>query len=645
MLARTTRSIAALAVAATLVTTVGAQSTTRISVDSAGTQGNAHSSGSSVSADGQFVAFSSDASNLVAGDTNGVADVFVRDMQTGVTTRVSVSVAGAQSNGYSASPSISADGRFVAFTSDGSNLVAGDINGHVDVFVRDRQAGTTEQVSVSTGGTQGGSISQYPAISTDGRFVSFQSYSNNLVLGDTNGTPDVFVRDRQLGTTERVSVTTGGAQGSNLSEFSGVSDDGRFVVFDSYASDLALPAPPNGGNQIYLRDRLISTTVLLSLNGSGAPADGASLYPSISSDGRFVAFASEASNLVTGDANFSRDVFVCDRQFGSMERVSVTTIGTESNADSDFPSISTNGHFVAYLSDANNLVLGDTNGYTDVFVHDLQIGLTSRVNVGVAETQANGDCYFNTPIGVSISGDGRFVAFSNNASNLVIGDTNAVFDVFVRDSQRRCYLDNDHDGFGVPPLAFYSLYVPCGNGYALNAGDCDDSNPLIHPGATEQCNGIDDNCNGSIDEGFVAAYCTSSTTVHGCVPWMAGEGTPSSTAANGFDVVAYSVEGNRMGLIYYGFYAASAPWAIGSTSYRCVGYPVQRTGASNSGGTLGQCNGEFRVDFNAWIQANPLALGYPFVAGQVFYAQGWFRDSGAPKGTNLSNGLRFTLCD
>src|SRR5438093_763515 len=189
----------------------GAQTTVRVSVASDGTEGNDVSLGSALSADGRFVAFDSAATDLVAGDTNGVSDVFVHDRQTGTTERVSVASDGAQGNNASSYPALSADGRFVAFDSDATNLVAGDTNGTTDVFVHDRQTGTTERVSVASGGgTQGngksGGFFAFPALSADGRFVAFQSDATNLVAGDTNGTTDVFVHDRPTATTERVTA-------------------------------------------------------------------------------------------------------------------------------------------------------------------------------------------------------------------------------------------------------------------------------------------------------------------------------------------------------------------------------------------------------------------------------------------------------
>src|SRR5437773_6921896 len=196
-----------------------AQTTERVRVASGGTEGNDASSGFALSADGRFVAFQSDATNLVAGDTNGATDVFVHDRQTGMTERVSVASDGTQANNVSSYPALSADGRFVAFQSDATNLVAGDTTGATDVFVHDRQTGTTERVSVASGGgTQGtgnsGGFFAFPALSADGRLVAFQSDATNLVAGDTNGATDLFGHDRQAGTTERVSVPSGGRQGN-----------------------------------------------------------------------------------------------------------------------------------------------------------------------------------------------------------------------------------------------------------------------------------------------------------------------------------------------------------------------------------------------------------------------------------------------
>jgi Tol biopolymer transport system component len=401
-----------------------AQLTERMSVDSFGTQGNSNSVYPLISADGRFVVFESAASNLVAGDSNGAQDIFVHDRQTGTTERVSVDSSGTQGNNVSFDPSISADGRFVAFTSFASNLVSGDTNGTSDVFVHDRQTGTTERVSVDSSGTQGNGSCLVPSISADGRFVTFSSFASNLVSGDTNGTSDIFVHDRQTGTTERVSVDSSGTEGNGPCYNPSISADDRFVAFSSDASNL-VSGDTNGTADVFVHDRQTGTTERVSVDSSGAQGNGNGYYSSISSDGRFVTFSSSASNLVSGDTNGKSDVFVHDRQTGTTERVSVDSSGTQGNGNGDYPSISANGRLVAFQSDASNLVSVDTNGTFDIFVHDRQTGTTVLVSVDSSGTQGNS--FSITP---SISADGRFVAFDSLASNLVSGDTNGTEDLF-----------------------------------------------------------------------------------------------------------------------------------------------------------------------------------------------------------------------
>src|SRR5260221_597397 len=232
------------------------------------------------------------------------------------TERVSVATGGAQGNSSHTAfqfCSISAGGRFVAFQSDADNLVAGDTNGVQDVFLRDRRSGTTERVSLDSAGTQGNYSSYYPSISTDGRFVAFASGATNLVPGDTNGAQDVFVRDRQTGTTERVSVDSAGTQGNGNSLGSSISADGRFVAFGSAASNL-IAGDPNATNDVFVHDFLNGTGDRRGLASYPTRATSDLCFPSISADGRFVAFRGNASNLVPGDTNGWPDVFVRDRQ-------------------------------------------------------------------------------------------------------------------------------------------------------------------------------------------------------------------------------------------------------------------------------------------------------------------------------------------
>ncbi len=403
--------------------------TTRVSVASDGTQGNDQSMYQSISADGRYVAFMSGSTNLVSGDTNGLADIFVHDWQTGTTTRVSVASDGTQSNGSSYYTSISADGRYVAFTSMASNLVNGDTNNKTDAFVHDRQTGETTRVSVASDGTQGNSSSDFvPSISADGRYVAFYSPASNLVSGDTNGTYDTFVHDRQTSITTRVSVASDGTQGNNGSYGPSISVDGRYVAFYSSASNL-VSGDTNGANDIFVHDLQTGTTIRVSVASDGTQGNSGSYFePSISSDGRYVAFDSIASNLVSGDTNGNQDTFVHDLQTGTTIRVSVASDGTQANYGSEFPSISIDGRYVTFESSANNLVSGDTNGFWDVFVHDLQTSITTRVSVASDETQGN-----NGSFHPAISADGRYVVFQSLASNLVFGDSNEGYDIFVHD--------------------------------------------------------------------------------------------------------------------------------------------------------------------------------------------------------------------
>ena len=399
--------------------------TTRVSVGPGGVQSNGPSYGPAISAHGRWVAFESNATNLVVGDTNGQFDVFVHDQQQGTTTRVSVGAGGLQGNDRSGQPAISADGRWVAFSSGASNLVAGDTNGETDVFVHDRQTGTTTRTSVAAGGVQGNGPSYASAISADGRWVAFSSGASNLVAGDTNGTGDAFVYDQQTGTTTRVSLGPGGAQGNGGSGASGISADGRWVAFSSAASNL-VASDTNGTGDVFVHDQQTGATTRVSVGPGGAQANGESDHSAFSADGRLVMFGSSASNLVAGDTNGVADTFVHDQQTGTTARVSVGLGGAQANDYSFAKGISADGRWVVFESLASNLVAGDTNQW-DAFVHDLQTGTTTRVSVGTGGVQGNGDS--GNP---AISADGRWVAFDSYASNLVAGDTGGL-DVFVHD--------------------------------------------------------------------------------------------------------------------------------------------------------------------------------------------------------------------
>ncbi len=423
----------------TLSTTQDTSTTSRLSIASDGTQGNELSTLPSVSADGRYVAFASQASNLVGGDTNGVYDIFVRDRWTGQTSRISIASDSTQGNGLSFVSFISADGRYIAFRSVASNLVSGDTNNQDDVFVHDRQTGDTVRVSVNSNGVQGNGPSIKPSLSADARYVAFESWATNLV-SDTNNMEDVFVHDLQTHQTSRVSIASNGAQANDQSDLPFISTDGRYVVFASEASNLVSGDTNNVCDtnndgvfndncpDIFIHDRQTGQTSRVSVASDGTQGNGWCRRSSLSADGRYVAFESQASSLVSGDTNGIYDIFVHDRQTGQTARVSVTSDGAQGNGESEGPFISADGRYVAFESWASNLVSGDTNAKKDVFVHDRQTGQTVRVSVASGGMQANNDSG-----GVFLSGAGRYVAFSSLASNLTGGDTNGRQDVFIHD--------------------------------------------------------------------------------------------------------------------------------------------------------------------------------------------------------------------
>ena len=297
-----------------------------------GDEANGPSAFGDLSSTGRFVAFESLASNVVSGDTNDASDVFVYDRESQIVQRISVGTAGVPGDGGSFAASISADGRYVAFESLAENLVAGDANGLRDVFVYDRQLDAIEVVSVDGAGNQADGESLAPAISDDGRFVAFESDATNLVPGDTNGVRDVFVFDRQTASIERVSVGDSG-EGNGSSREPSLSADGRFVAFDSAATNL-ISGDTNGNIDVFVYDRAADSLSRVSTNSGGLEANGTSTSPQLSANGRFVVFESNAGNLVAGDFVPSAQIYVHDRESTAVSQVSVNRAGNPAVGDS-----------------------------------------------------------------------------------------------------------------------------------------------------------------------------------------------------------------------------------------------------------------------------------------------------------------------
>lgn len=447
-----------------LSSTVLAQQLSLVSTNAAGTaSGNGSSTRPRASADGRYVVFTSLATNLTGiSDTNNTWDVFVRDTVTGTTTLVSINAAGTASgnagpyyysNSGSYNPTISADGRFVAFDSYSSDLVANiDTNNTRDVFVRDLVAQTTTLVSINTTGTASANgDSSYPAINAEGRFVAFNSTATNLTsISDTAYSQDVFVRDLQTGTTSLVSVNSAGTASGNgssgINYYSSelvapsISNDGRFVAFLSGASNLTTISDTNNSTDAFVRDIVAGTTTLVSVNAAGTASGSLgspyySSYPNsvtISGDGRRAVFTSSQVDLVANDTNSSSDVFVRDLIAGTTSLVSLNAAGTASgNGSSSSVSITPDGRFVVFQSAANNLVANDQNSTTDIFVRDLVAQATTLVSVNAAGTRS-GNNFSSNP---AISADGRFVAFVSRADLISSGGSNYSYSnqVFVRD--------------------------------------------------------------------------------------------------------------------------------------------------------------------------------------------------------------------
>lgn len=402
--------------------------TERVSVGPHGRQAEKDSGVTKLSDDGRWVVFTSPSKKLVRGHTGRYSDVFRHDRTTDRTVLISAGLDGEIADAASRSGGLSRDGNVVSFDSFASNLVPGDSNGQYDVFVRRVKAGATELMSIGFDGSPADNWSVRPNVSASGRYVAWDSYATNLVADDTNGGLDVFLRDRKTDTTERVSVTSQETQANGESTSAAMSADGRFVVFESGATNLSQAVDDNGTVDVFLRDRLYGTTELLSIGLDGTAADGLSLLADVSDDGRYVAFVSTAADHVPNDTNGVADVFVRDRLLDTTTRVSVATGGEQAGGCGCFMiAISGNGRHVAFDSDAADLVDGDTNGKYDVFVHNLKTGVTTRVSVSGAGGQGN-----FASIAPAISRTGDVVGFQSGATNLVPDDTNDAADVFVR---------------------------------------------------------------------------------------------------------------------------------------------------------------------------------------------------------------------
>lgn len=537
------------------------------------------------SPDATHVAFQSASTVVVPGDTNGAPDIFVIELSSGAVERASLAHDGSQSalGGYD--PSISDGARFVTFTSNSTNLAPGDTNNATDVFLRDRLSGTTELVSVSSSGVQGNTHSREASISADGRFVAFFSHSFNLAPGASGG--QIYLRDRTLGATSVVSLATDGSLGSHGGYEPSISADGRFVAFQSSSINLvpgdALPAAGGNGWDVFVRDTLLGTTVLASATPSGGYANGGAVNPIISANGRYVTFDSGASNLTPGVDAPGTDVFVRDL----VTQQTVCASHTPSSSASGYGStgsLSADGRRIAFVSTRTGFVAQSLLGnHPHVYWRDLESGaleLVSASECGVAGSGFTSGGYWSS-VSPALSPDGSRVAFASYSTTLVENDLENGADLFLRD-------------FNI---------------------------------ATS---------------GPACRFCRAPLTSNGCTPLIDGTGVPSATSGSGFVISVANTEGQRVGRAFFNLGAGNVtPWAAGNTSYLCMS-SAGRLPVQNSNGVQGACDGLYAWDWNAHLAANPV-LAASYGAGRQVFAQAWFRDAGAPTGSNLSAGIQFLM--
>jgi hypothetical protein len=416
-----TASATGLPDAVSFTTTVSAPpdffaSTQQASVAIGGGEPNDSSDSVSTSADGRLVAFESDASDLVAGDDEGFSDVFVYDRDAGTTERISQAANGDGGNNSSDSPQISDDGRYVVFESSATNLGPTDSNSRTDVYIYDRQTSTMELVSVATNGDQGADMSRNPTVSADGNLIAFTSESDFVNGGDTS-TDQVWLRNRSAGTTSLVSKASNGDPGNLDSAHQPlITGNGQFIVYPSAASNIVTP-DTNGRDSVMVYDVAGDSTIIASRNANGDQADFGGRQSAISEDGRYVSFTSAATNLVTGGVN-QTNVYLKDLQTGAVTWISQSNGGGMANAESYDPRISGDGRFVVFYGDATDFIAGDTGTECTVWVYDHLA--TALAKASVASDGGNIDAFADYP---NISRDGSVIGFNSQATNLISGFT------------------------------------------------------------------------------------------------------------------------------------------------------------------------------------------------------------------------------
>lgn len=566
-----------------LAASAAAQGATRlVSAASATQQANGSSGGGELSADGRFVAFLSVASNLVPGDVGGIADVFVRDLQTGAIARESVSSAGVAANMNCWKPELSGDGRFVVFVSGSSNLVPGYVPNSFELFVRDRAASTTAVVSYGLGGVEsdrGVVVPNFvgPSISHDGRFVAFVSPSTNLVVGDTNASSDVFVRDLLTGGIERVPALPGGVEPNGYATDVDLSADGRWVVFTSVASNL-VAGDVNGASDVFAYDRSTGALTIVSATAIGDRGSANSDQGVVSADGQWVAFTSAATNFASTHSSGMRQVYIKNLATLAVAPVSYSLFGGEPNLESERPVISADGRYVAFDSLGSDLADYDYDYWKrDVYLYDRGLGSTRRISVSSSLTED----YAGSAV-ASVSADASSISFGSSSQDFVLGHAHGQSDVYVHtanvnESRIEC------SGNGI------AVGCPCGMSSIQNRG------------------------------------CPNSVSSNGALLYGVGSSSVS------VDSIRLEIKGVPFGTVVVYVQSALSPMGgVGSVfgdGLSCVLGTVRRLATSSSAGGLWAEPGSFSN--LGWTPGVSISVLGGVTAGQTRWYQAFYRDDAA----------------
>ncbi|MBK8180911.1 MAG: hypothetical protein IPK67_18860 [Planctomycetes bacterium] len=551
------------------------------------------------------------------------------------TQRLSVAP-GVEGDAGSNSARISRDGKWVLFTTLATNLV-GDLNPYLDVVLREVDTGALTWVNRPFGTVTSNDNTYGESISADGRWSCVYSNATNLVPGDVNGRGDVFVFDRGSGMITLESCSSTGAQGDGHSGLGRVSDDGLQLVFFSEATNF-VPGDTNGVADIFLKDRVFGGVTLVSVGIGGVSANGRSMDPVMSADCRYVAFLSEAANLVPGDAFSTANAFVRDLQLGTTTVADVRIDGTVSTYPSTDLAFSADGRFLAFVTRNPLIVPGDTNGVEDLFVRDLVTLTTSRENLGPGGVQVG-----HVGLGPTLSVDGRYLMFYSDSPLLVAGDSNGRADVFLRD---RLTATNKRLS-----LTHAGLEANNSSGCVGMALSGDGQRVAFESLATNlnppDLNGVNDVFLRGCDSG-VSTYCTAKLNSLGCLPGIDHAGFPSAAVSFGFEICASQVRNGKSGLLLYSTTGPNNVPFQGGTL--CIASPLRRSTGVNSGGNappVQDCSGVYSIDMNAFAAG---ALGGTpgpelHTIGTAVWCQWWGRDPGFtfPLNTTLSNGLSYTV--